>query len=356
MKAKDMDHREYRDSAATANGNHVTQSAHYVAGVDIGGTNLRVALADTTGTIVGKWAASTTAGREPEIVVNIISEGLDKLLCEQGVCREALLAIAAGAPGVTDVDRGVVIATSYLLGWSDVPLRDLLEAVIGVPAIVDNDVNMAAFGEARAGIAKGVNNFVFLALGTGVGSGIVINGQLFRGDTWTAGEVGYLLVPGTSIAPLELDQPGALESIVGGEGIREQWRMRCEAANFNHDADLNATQIFDLAVQGDALAKEVLELASRTLTYAVCNIAMILDCRLLVLGGSVGLHPGLVEATRVHLAERGAQFKLKLEVSSLGTEAQIAGAVFQALEIAKSSPTPRVLVPANAINGSANNG
>ncbi len=345
-----MDHREYRDSASSPTENHAPQSPRYVAGVDMGGTNLRVALADMAGKIVGKWAASTMASREPEIVVNLICEGLDQLLVEQGSCRDSLLAIAAGAPGVTDVDRGVVIATSYLLGWSDVPLRDLLEAAIGVPAVVDNDVNMAAFGEARAGIAKGVNNFVFLALGTGVGSGIVINGELFRGDTWTAGEVGYLLVPGTSVAPLEIDQPGALESIVGGEGIREQWRLRRGSGVTNHSADLNATEIFDLALQGDPLAKEVLDLASKTLTYAICNIAMILDCRLLVLGGSVGLHPALADATRAHLAERGAQFKLRVEMSSLGTEAQIVGAVFQALEVAKSATARRARVPAEAVS------
>jgi glucokinase len=351
-----MEHHEYRDLDSASSGKDVSHRPRFVAGVDIGGTNLRVALADTAGKILGKWTASTPADKGPEAVVNLICEGLDRLLHDQRSSRDHLLAIAAGAPGVTDVDRGVVIATSYLLGWREVPLRDLLEAAFGVAVVVDNDVNMAAFGEACAGIAQGVNNFVFLAVGTGVGAGIVIHRQLFRGDTWTAGEVGYLLVPGTSVAPVELDQPGALEALVGGEGIRAQWRSRCGSALTGHRSDLNATQIFDLALLGDPQAQEVLDLVSRTLAYAVCNIAMILDCRLLVLGGSVGLHPALVEATRAQLAERGAQFQIELKTSSLGHEAQIAGAVFQALEIAESSVVRKASVAAELVSDSANSG
>jgi glucokinase len=349
-----MNHNESRDPDSTLDGNHA--SLRYVAGVDIGGTNLRVALADTSGNSLDKWAVSTPANKGPEAVVNLICEGLDRLLQARRSSREHLLAIAAGAPGVTDVDRGVVIATSYLMGWREVPFRDLLEAALGVPAAVDNDVNMAAFGEARAGIAQGVNNFVFLGIGTGVGAGIVLNRRLFRGDTWTAGEIGYLLVPGTSVAPVEMDEPGPLESLVGGEGIRSQWRSRCASALNGRDANLNATQIFDLALRGDSPAQEVLELASRTLAYAVSNIAMILDCRLLVLGGSVGLHPAFVQATRAHLAERGPQFQLELETSSLGPDAQITGAVFEALEVARIGAGEKAPVAVELISDPANSG
>jgi glucokinase len=356
MEIEDMAHHESRSPNSTPIDGHASLAPRYVAGVDIGGTNLRVALADAAGNILGTWAASTPANKGPEAAVDLIREGVDRLLDEQRSSRDRLLAIAAGAPGVTDVDRGVVIATSYLLGWSEVPLRDLLESSLGVPAVVDNDVNMAAFGEARDGIAKDVSNFVFLAIGTGVGAGIVLQRQLFRGDTWTAGEVGYLLVPGTSVEPVELDQPGALESLVGGEGIRSQWRSRCASAPSGRNADLNATQIFDLALQGDPLAQEVLDLASRTLAYGICNIAMILDCRLVVLGGSVGLHPALANATRAHVAVRGAQYQLKLETSSLGPEAQIVGAVFQALEIARTGAAEKAPVPVQLVSDSASSG
>src|SRR5579863_5284660 len=131
------------------------RDSQYVVGADIGGTRLRLALADHTGAILGRWSASTTGSVDAMMVLHLVREGVDALLLEASLPPEALSAIAAGAPGVTNADKGVVIATSYLMGWRDVPLRQMLETEFGVPASVDNDVNLAAIGEQRAGSAKG---------------------------------------------------------------------------------------------------------------------------------------------------------------------------------------------------------
>src|SRR5580704_1660165 len=199
------------------------QQQGYVVGADIGGTSLRLALAGMDGKILGKWTVSTAGIRDPHKVVSLIQEGVDDLLQQNSVPRSLLRAVAAGAPGVTNVDAGIVIATSYLMGWRDVPLRALLEARLGVPAAVENDVNTAAIAESQIGVGQGIRDFVFLAVGTGIGAGIVLNGRLFHGMNWSAGEIGYMLVPGTSVEPVETGEPGALESIVGGEGIKSQW-------------------------------------------------------------------------------------------------------------------------------------
>lgn len=312
-------------------------SGSYVAGVDIGGTNLRVALADLSGTIVSRWTCSTTGIRDAEKIVGLISEGVDQLLSDRSAARESLRAIAAGAPGVTDSDRGIVIATSYLMGWRDVPLQAMLESALGVPAFVDNDVNMAAFGEARGGVARAVKNFVFLAIGTGVGAGIVLNGELVRGDTWRAGEVGYMMVPGTSTEPVDPGKPGPLEAMVGGEGIRSLWQSRWSGDATALPLDLNTAEIIAHAQAGESLAEQVLEQATRTLAYAICNLAMILNCRLFIMGGGVGLNATYVEATRKHIAELGLRFDVELIASELGGEAQITGAVLQACDVAARS-------------------
>jgi glucokinase len=307
----------------------------YVAGVDIGGTNLRVALADTAGASVGLWSTSTVGIREPGEIVRLIGAGVDLLLQRQTCTRADLLSIAVGAPGVTDTDNGIVVATSYLLGWRDVPLRELLEAEFAVAAFIDNDVNMAAFGEAHAGIAQGTANFVFLAIGTGAGAGIVLNRQLFRGENWTAGEIGYMLVPGTSAAPVERGQPGAFEAIVGGEGIRSHWKQIWSENSTTLAVDATATQIFDHALENNPLARAVLALSSRTLAYAIYNMALVLNCDLFVLGGSVGLHPALGDATRAILKGQSTRVQPRVVASSLGSEAQITGAIFRAIQIAK---------------------
>jgi glucokinase len=318
---------------------HATQqspSRGFVAGVDIGGTNLRLALASMTGAIVGRWSASTVGIRNPDLIVRLICEGVDALLAQHAFSRTALRAIAAGAPGITDTDKGIVLATSYLMGWTDVPLRGLLEAALDVPAFVDNDVNMAALGEYHAGVARGIDNFVFLAIGTGVGAGIMLNGQLFRGEGWIAGEIGYMLVPGVSVASVGDEEPGALEEIVGGEGIRRHWQSIWTEDSATLPREATATQIFDQALQDDPLAQAVLERSSRTLAYALYNMSLVLNCPLFVLGGSVGLHQALGDATRAILKHQNERVQPRVIASALGTEAQLTGAIFQAIEIAKT--------------------
>ena len=306
----------------------------YVVGADIGGTNLRLALADSTGKILSRWSAPTSGIQDPQVVVDLISTGVNALFDASSIGRGSLRAIAAGAPGVTNVDAGMVIATSYLMGWSDVPLRSLLEAAIGVPVAVDNDVNLAAVGEKWTGIATHASDFVFLAIGTGIGAGIILDHKLFRGPEWTAGEVGYMLVPGVSEAPSGHGMPGALESIVGGEGIRAQWRSAWSAAVTNLPGDLMATRIFDYAVEGEPLAQSILHQSSQALAYCILNMALVLNCPLFVLGGGIGTHPALVDATRAILKQRSAQVSPLLLPSSLGADAQLVGAIRGALDLA----------------------
>jgi glucokinase len=312
------------------------QETGCVVGADIGGTNLRLALANMTGEVLAKWKVSTAGIREPEVVVGLIHEGVQGLLRQTGQSQDELRAVAAGAPGVTDVDDGIVIATSYLMGWRDVPFRTLLEEKLGVPAAVENDVNTAALAESKIGAGQGVRDFVFLAIGTGIGAGIVLNGRLFHGMDWSAGEIGYMLVPGTATEPVETGEPGALERIVGGEGIKAQWQSQWNPQLTKLPKDLLATQVFDHAVAGDALARKVLHQSAETLAFAIYNLAVVLNCPLFVLGGSVGLHPAFWELTQKILAARDKRVQPELVRSTLGPDAQLNGAVYLALETAAS--------------------
>jgi len=304
-----------------------------IAGVDIGGSNLRVALADLQGNIVGRWSASTKATSSPDMVVAQIERGIDQLLSESSRSRRSLLSVAAGAPGVTDSQAGVVLATSYLKGWKDVPLRELLESALGVPASIENDVRMAALGEHWKGAARGVDDFVFLAIGTGIAAGVFANGKLIHGANWTAGEVGYMCVPDAAEEPAKSSQPGALESIIGGDGIRRQWSQAI--ANSRKLQDLTATEIFARASSEDTLARTVLEHSARLLAYAVYNISLVLNSALFVLGGGIGVSIPLCEATKKILEKYKEPSSPKLVISSLGTDAQMIGAIRLALTTAK---------------------
>ncbi len=311
---------------------------HYghVIGVDVGGSNLRIALADLNGRIIGKWSASTRSTSSPEMVVKQIRKGVHDLLQQASIPRSSLLAVAAGAPGVTDRDAGVVFATSYLKGWKNVPLRSLLESALHVPAVVENDVKLAAVGENWIGAARGIPDFVFLAIGTGIAAGIFVNGQLVHGADWVAGEVGYLIVPGTPHTPARQGSPGSLESMIGGEGIRQYWlRSNGEQAT-NRTGDLSATGIFYHALAGNRRAKAVLEQSARILAFAVYNISTVLNSSLFVLGGGVGTNGPLLAATRRILEPYTQPSRPKLITSALGAEAQLIGAIRLALDRAES--------------------
>jgi glucokinase len=314
------------------------EDAGYVAGIDIGGTNLRLALADMTGTVLAKWSSSTAGVTGANAVMALIVEGVERLLRQVSAPRGALKAIAAGAPGITDVDSGIVIATSYLMGWRDVPLRAMLEDAFNAPAAVDNDVNLAAIGENWVGAAKGVRDFVFLAIGTGIGSGIVLNGCPFRGTGWAAGEIGYMLVPGAPDVPWNEGEPGVLESLIGGEGIKAQWQSLGRADNKALPMDLTATEIFDRALAGDPLAQTILQQSARMLSHAIYNMNLVLNCRLFILGGGVGMHPGLCGATQKMLKQRKMRMLPLLSISTLGSDAQLMGALRLALDTAGSRP------------------
>jgi glucokinase len=306
----------------------------YVAGVDIGGTNLRMALTDMSGNILAKWSSSTVGVRDPEFVIRRIYEGITQMLSEIAASADALKSIAIGVPGVTNIDEGTVIATSYLMGWQNVPLRTLVEAKLKIPVAIDNDVNLAAIGESWTGAAKDVQDFVFLAIGTGLGAGIVLNGRIYRGNHWSAGEIGYMLVPGTTGGPKQDGEPGALENVIGGEGIKLQWeKLRGAALPEN----LNATEIFDLAQQGNSLAETILQKSATLLAQTIYNISLVLDCPLFVLGGSVGMHPALCDATQTILGQWERHGRFHLVRSALGADAQLMGSIRVALDAANAN-------------------
>jgi glucokinase len=311
---------------------------HLFAGVDIGGTNLRIALSQADGTILARTATTTVGIRDADQIVALIRDGVLDLLAQTGHARESLVAIGAGAPGITNADTGVVIATSYLLGWRDVPLREKLEAALGVPAAIDNDVNAAAIGECWMGAGRESSDLVFLAIGTGVGAGIVLHGAPYRGASWLAGEIGYMLVPGVSTDPIRRGEPGALESMVGGEGIRKQWQALWDAEGSTLQRDLTATQIFEFAEQGLEQAQAILKQTARMIAFAIYNVSLVLNCPLFVLGGGVGLHPVLSQAVQAMLREQREGSQPTVVTSALGADAQMFGAIRLALYASSLPP------------------
>jgi len=302
----------------------------YVAGVDIGGTRLRMMLADLNGKAVAQWSTQFTEKQKaPKAVCTIIHEGLREMCRQAETTVRKILHLTAGAPGITDVDHGVVRSAPNLVGWDDVPLRAMLERETGIGTIAENDTNLAAVGEHWQGSARDIDNFVFIAMGTGVGAGIFLHGRLYHGAEWSAGEIGYLGVTGTLRESPQMRQTGQLERIIGGPGIEEQWSRRLKRDRRQSDRALSklcASQIFDLAQEGDPLAIHVLTDTAQILADAIGTISLLFNPRLIVLGGGVGAHECLCRATEKFVAKNEFAHP-RLRSSSLGTQAQLFGAI-----------------------------
>lgn len=301
----------------------------YVAAADIGGTRLRMMLADLGGEPVATWSATLAAeAKDPTSVCRTMRCGLRMMCSETGVDQERVLHVTVGAPGITDVNRGVVLSAPNLTDWNQVPLREIVEAEMGTSAAVENDTNLAAVGEHWRGAAKDVPDFVFIAMGTGVGSGVFLGGKLHHGAAWSAGEIGYLGVPGMTREPLELQRTGQLERTIGGEGIEQRWLQQLGESGREDEGlkSLRGAQIFDLAKDGDADAKAVLRFAATALADAIATITLLLNPQLIVLGGGVGSNECLREETQTILA--GSDFPHPaVRTSQLGTQAQLYGAI-----------------------------
>lgn len=316
----------------------------YVFGADIGGSNVRLALADLNGTMLGRWSAALRGDRSPEAVTDTLATGITHLQGQHGIAAKKVLCVSAGAPGITDVKAGRVLSAPNLSAWDDVPFRQLLEDKTGHFVCIENDVNLGALGESWTGVARHVRNFVFLAMGTGVGAGIVVNGKLHHGSNWSAGEIGYLLVPGLPNKTLDMNTLGVLESTIGGKGIEKAWIENCDRLGLEENLrNLTATQIFDRAQAGDEVAREILRKTAEILALAIINLSLVLNMSLAVLGGGVGRHPALLEMTQQFLNRHNFP-RPQLVVSSLGVDAQLHGAIRLALQSAEATGFRRRIV------------
>lgn len=294
----------------------------FIAGVDIGASNVRVAIANTDGEIEARRVTPFPGG-PPEQVIARIGRTIDELV--RGVwVGAAVAAIGVVVPGSVDPDAGVVSTAANLPGWGDVRLESLLGVSRGVPVAMENDANAAAVGERWLGAAKGLSDFVFIALGTGIGAGVVIDGKLHRGSHFLAGEVAYF-----PMTTEQLREPGwehCLESDVGGRA------MQAKAVELLGE-HAKVSELFDAASSGDGRAAAWLGGVQEELAMAVASIATLLDPQAIIFGGGVANAQGerLLGPVR-ESALRCLPSQPRIVLSELGDDAQMIGAIRLALD------------------------
>jgi glucokinase len=297
-----------------------------VLGIDLGGTNLRAAVAERTGAIVSRMEEPIDSAAGPAAIRARIVALAERAL--DAFPGGPLRAVALASPGLVDGENGVVLLASNLRDWADVPLRDWLTTDLGAPAAVENDVNLAVLGERWHGAARGCDDAVFVAVGTGVGAGILVGGRLVRGHGFAAGEIGAL----PSGFPAEAGGDEArIEDIAAGPAIVRRARALGIAAPHG---PLTTTKVFALARAGDQRAAAVLDQAVTALARGLAAVIASVDPEVIVVGGGVSRQgDALLGPLRARL-DRLMRLRVRLVLSELGTDAQLHGAVCAALRLA----------------------
>ena len=319
-----------------------------VIGVDVGGTNLRAVLADVVDGrvhIIDRRVAHTEADHGPEDGVETLTTMIEGLLQKNQWLAGDVGALGVAVPGPTDPVRGVLLTPPNLPKWRNVPLKEMLEKTTRIPVHLENDANLAGWGEFTQGAGGGCRHMLYVTVSTGIGGGIVIDGQLYSGASGTAGEVGHVTLDPDG--PLcNCGSRGCLEAMASGTAIARMARERMAAgaaSSLSPQGDLQATDVAHAAEQGDALAQAVMQETGTYLGLGLGGVVNILNPEVLVLGGgAIQSGEPLLAPMRRALEARAfpSAFEgLRIEVAQLGQDAGLIGAAEWAVEHVRRQKT-----------------
>jgi glucokinase len=305
--------------------------------VDVGGTKIAAALISGAGEILAREYRPTCASRGPEAVIERILGAIDRLISKAGIPPSQLAAIGIAAAGALDVERGLVTASPNLPGWRDVPLRDIVQSRQKVTTFIINDANAAALGEHYFGAGRGTRHMIFLTVSTGIGGGIILNGQLYSGASGAAGEIGHMTIDADG-PPCKCGNRGCLEALASGWAIAEDALSRIQQGEKSRVMELTrgklenvtAQVVHSAAQQGDPLAQEVIRKAARFLGVGLANLVNIFNPERIVVGGGVArMGEMLLEPAREVVAERAFTLLVRrasIVAGELGDDAGVLGA------------------------------
>lgn len=306
-------------------------AAHTVIGIDLGGSKLYGTVTDLTGRILHEIRVPWHEAGGPDCALDSLYSTVEELLAFAETQPGRIRGIGIGAPGVTLSGTGTVVWAPSL-GWRDLPLRELLGERFAPPVFVENDVNVAALGEFGFGIARNTPNLVCIAIGTGIGAGIIIDGKLVRGHNQGAGEIGYFLP-----TPADLGKQyagfGALEDVASGRGIALRAHQALSAQGHPLSARrITTEEVFEYARQGESWARQVVDEAVDYLSQALVAIAALLDPEAIVLGGGVAQSADLLIDPIIRRLQGVVPFVPRIVASDLGPRAVVMGTIMLVLD------------------------
>ena len=316
----------------------------YIAGIDIGATSLDIALADVSGLILQRRSEPTDVKLSPESVLGRCSELLLELIQDQNVSPNQILGIGIGVPGPVDFARGVLVAPPLMPEWENFPIRDFFKKTFtSAFVVVDNDVNIMALGEQRAGDGASIDHFIFVKIGTGIGAGIISNGKIHRGSDGSAGDIGHICVDKNG--PLcACGNRGCLEAMAAGPAIASK---ALEAARNGSSSTLSQIRESKGGVirpedvnvacrEGDQAALDIIRDSGQMIGDTLASLVNFFNPSHIFIGGGIanfGNH--LLVAIRRAVLHRSlplATTHLSIKFSRMGLNSGVMGAISLALD------------------------
>lgn len=311
----------------------LAEDARFV-GIAIGATRIGVGLTDGRLNVLSTHEVECDIRTGPEQVLAAALEATRQVLDKAGV--ESPLGCGVGVPGPVDFDRGVSVSPPLMPGWDGYPVRDAVSLGLGCPAVLDNDVNVMAIGELHSGVAKNNRDFLFVKLGTGIGCGIVVSGELYRGVAGCAGDIGHIRIDDSGPTCV-CGNAGCLEAYAGGAALAREANAAARSGRSNvlatllaEKGELTAEDVGIAVTRGDAAAAGLLRDSAQHVGNVLASLVSFFNPGLIVIGGRVtGLGHGLLAEMRGVIYRRSlplATGNLPIVLSEMGRDAGVVGA------------------------------
>ncbi|HZG77839.1 MAG TPA: ROK family glucokinase [Paenibacillus sp.] len=301
-------------------------------GVDIGGTTVKVGICNAEGKLLHTFEGPTGTESGTDVILDNIAAYVRRIVDDYNASWDDVAGVGIGIPGFMDFATGVVIMSANFPGFKNVPVKATLEQKLGKPVKINNDANVAALGEAWSGAGRGLQNVVVYTLGTGVGGGIIIRGQIYEGFSGMAGELGHVqVVPDMEAIQCGCGQHGCVETVSSATGIIRMAKDAVERGDKTTLADLPtiaAKDVFDAAKAGDEVALRIVKRAAFYLGKAIAATAVIVNPERFILGGGVAkagdiLFDSVREVFGKYTPERAV---VDVVPAELGNDAGVVGA------------------------------
>lgn len=304
---------------------------NFCFGVDIGGTSVKIGLFHCDGTLVDKWEIKTRKEEQGKYILSDVAESVLKKMEEKNLNREQILGIGLGVPG--PVQKDSIICVSVNLGWGVLNVAEELSGLTGFPVKAANDANAAALGEMWQGGGKGYQNIVMVTLGTGVGGGIILNGQIVSGEHGAAGEIGHMTIEPREQEVCNCGKKGCLEQFASATGIvrmaKKMSKEYKENSVLKNQKEISAKSVLDGAKDGDVLCIQIMDQVAYYLGWALANVSVVMDPQAFVIGGGVS-KAGDFLIEKIKQSYQKNAFSTSIEatftIAKLGNDAGIYGA------------------------------